>query len=105
VDVTHLRNRHRDHRDEHIFVPVSRCLPEFGGWVAQTGRIPCHVWGESGSRVVHARAGGVEPCFGLFGMGSSDSDSNGAFSPFSLRGRFLIDRSIEGTSARDIETG
>jgi hypothetical protein len=40
--------------------------------------------------------------FRAFGMGSSDSDSNGAFSPFHLRGCFT-DRSIEGTLARDIE--
>jgi hypothetical protein len=44
--------------------------------------------------------------FRAFGLGSSDSNSNGAFSPFSCEGRgFLIDRSIEGTSARDIGTG
>jgi hypothetical protein len=66
VDVTHLRNRHRDHQDEHMSVPVSRCLR-----VRKVGctRTPCHVWGErnSESRVVHASVGGVEPCFGLSG--------------------------------------
>jgi hypothetical protein len=41
--------------------------------------------------------------FRAFGMGSSDSDSNGAFSPFPLRGGLLIDRSIDNALARDVE--
>jgi hypothetical protein len=37
---------------------------EFGGWVAQE---PLSRVGREGSRVVHASARGVEPCFGLSG--------------------------------------
>jgi hypothetical protein len=82
----------------YLFQDALCCLRMFGGWVAQTGRtlVTCGARGSSESRVVHASAGGVEPCFGLSGWAPATVTAivSGAFSPLSCEGTFT-DRSID----------